>query len=545
MSMEYQYATICEAISEAIPDRPAVIHGDRRYTWAEYEGRAARLAQAFIDAGLRPASKVALFLYNGIEYAESVFAAFKMRGVPINVNYRYLADEVVYVLENCDAEVVVYHASLGDRVREARARCGRVRLWIEVADGTESGLDGVVQYEDVIAGHDPAPWITRYDDDELIIYTGGTTGMPKGVLWGSRTTVEMLLTRLPVMVGLQPVPSPEAAPGLAKQLWDEGAAYVALPACPLMHGTAFLIGLLTPHLLGGTSVLLPQRRFDPAAVWSVIARESIRTAIIVGDPFAKPLLSELDAAKAEGRSYALQRFKFLISSGAMFAAETKAALLDHLPHLTITDALGATEGFMAMDITVRGKDTVTARLTPLPTTKLLRDDDTEIAPGSDEIGMVAVGGNVPQGYYNDPEKTAMVFREIDGVRYSFPGDQGMLAADGSLILLGRGNQSINTGGEKVWPEEVEEVVKTHPAIEDCLVFGVPDDRYGQRVAAVVALTEARELDEEDVRAHVRTSLAAYKAPRSFAVVEQVPRTPSGKADYPAARVLFEQALAPS
>jgi fatty-acyl-CoA synthase len=315
------------------------------------------------------------------------------------------------------------------------------------------------------------------------------------------------------------VPSPEAAPGLAKQLWDEGAAYVALPACPLMHGTAFLIGLLTPHLLGGTSVLLPQRRFDPAAVWSVIERESIRTAIIVGDPFAKPLLSELDA--------------------------TKAALLDHLSHLTITDALGATEGFMAMDITVRGKDTVTARLTPLPTTKLLRDDDTEIAPGSDEIGMVAVGGNVPQGYYNDPEKTAMVFREIDGVRYSFPGDQGMLAADGSLILLGRGNQSINTGGEKVWPEEVEEVVKTHPAIEDCLVFGVPDDRYGQRVAAVVALTGACALDEDDVRAHVGTSLAGYKAPRSFAVVQQVPRTPSGKADYPAARALFEQALAPS
>lgn len=244
MAMEYQYATICEAISEVIPDRPAVIHGARRYSWSEYENRAARLAQAFVEAGLKPASKIALFLYNGIEYAEGVFAAFKLRGVPINVNYRYLADEVVYVLENCDAEVVIYHASLGERVRVARERCRRVKLWIEVADGTDSELDAVTGYEDVIAGHEPAARIRRYDDDELIIYTGGTTGMPKGVLWGTRTTVEMLLTRLPVMVGLRPVPAPEAAPALAKQLWDEGAAYVALPACPLMHGTAFLIGLL-------------------------------------------------------------------------------------------------------------------------------------------------------------------------------------------------------------------------------------------------------------------------------------------------------------
>jgi fatty-acyl-CoA synthase len=198
---------------------------------------------------------------------------------------------------------------------------------------------------------------------------------------------------------------------------------------------------------------------------------------------------------------------------------------------------------MAMDITVTGKETATGRLMPLATTKVLREDDSEIMAGSEEVGIVAVGGNVPIGYYNDPERTAMVFREIDGQRYSFPGDQAMLAVDGSLILLGRGNQSINTGGEKVWPEEVEEAVKTHPSIADCLIFGVGDERYGQRVAAVVALTPGSELDEEDVRAHVRTRLAAYKAPRSFAVVDTVPRTPSGKADYPAARTLYAHAAA--
>jgi acyl-CoA synthetase (AMP-forming)/AMP-acid ligase II len=534
--MEYQYATICEAIADAIPDRIAIVNGARRITWADYERRSACLASALAEAGVGPGSKVGLFLYNGLEYAEGQFAAFKLRAVPINVNYRYLADEVVHVLEDCDAEVVIYHASLAERIADAREDATRVRMWIEVDDGGAGG-DGAEDYEELIAVNTPAPRIARSDDDEFILYTGGTTGMPKGVVYRMASMMEMLLTKLPAMVGLAPVASPAEAVKQAPRLWEDGAAYAALPACPLMHGTGNLIGLLAPHLLGGTSVLLEGRSLDAAEVWTMVEQEGVRTMVIVGDPFAKPLLRAL----GEGGGYHLDHFKYLISSGAMLSAETKRALLDALPHLTITDAIGASEGFMAMDTSVAGTSSQTARFMPLPTTKVFTDDDREVVPGSEEVGLVAVGGNVPLGYYKDERKTAMTFREIGGTLYSFPGDMAKLAADGSLLLLGRGSQCVTTGGEKVFPEEVEEVVKQHPAVDDCLVVGLADEQYGQRVAAVVAVLVGQQVSEDDLVEHVRGKLARYKAPREILFADSVPRTPSGKPDYANARALFARA----
>ena len=277
----------------------------------------------------------------------------------------------------------------------------------------------------------------------------------------------------------------------------------------------------------------------PAEIWSVTERHGVGTMVIVGDAFARPLLRRLDEDRAAGRSYDLSRFRFVISSGAMFAAETKAALLDHIPHLTIIDTIGASEGLMGMAVTVKGAPAETGRFLPFPTTKVFTDDGREVAPGSGEVGFLAAGGNVPVGYHKDEAKSARTFREFGGVRYSLPGDLATVNADGTITLLGRGNHCINSGGEKVFPEEVEEAVKTHPAVEDCLVFGVDDERFGQRVVAVVSPAEAGDPPTEgDLIAHVRTRLAPYKAPRQVAVVDAVPRTPSGKADYAAARALL-------
>jgi fatty-acyl-CoA synthase len=538
--MEFHYATVWEAIADAVPEQAALIQGSRTVGWRDYEQRSARLAAGLVAAGLTEGSKVALYLPNCPEYAEAQFAAFKLRAVPVNVNYRYMADELAYLLADSDAEAVVYDAGLADRVASARFRGDRVKLWIEVGDAGAPRLDGAVPYEAVVVDHDPLPRATRSPDDAYILYTGGTTGLPKGVVYRIGPMVAGFLSQLPVSAGLAPILDPADAAAAARQLADEGRPYTALPACPLMHGTGAWAGLLGPHLLGGTTVLTKNRSLDPAEIWSVTERHGVGTMVIVGDAFARPLLRQLEEDRAAGRVYDLGRFRFVISSGAMFAAETKAALLEHIPHLTIIDAIGASEGLMGMAVTVTGAPAETGRFLPFPTTKVFTDDGREVAPGSGEVGFLAAGGNVPVRYHKDEAKSATTFRDFGGVRYSLPGDLATVNADGTITLLGRGNHCINTGGEKVFPEEVEEAAKTHPAVEDCLVFGVEDERFGQRVVAVVSAADAGALPaEEDVIAHVRARLAPYKAPRRVVVTERVPRTPSGKADYAAARALLQ------
>ncbi len=536
--MEMHFADVWEAIADTVPDAIAVVHGDRRFTWAAYEDRAARMAGAFASAGLTQDAKVGLFLYNGPEYLEAQFAAFKQRLSPINVNYRYLDDELRYLLDNADAEALVFHSSLGDRVARVVGYLPRLRLLVEVDDGAGAGqVDGAARYEDVLSAHEPAPHIARAEDDIYMLYTGGTTGMPKGVMYAVGGMTEGLITASYPAVGLAPPTTAGEIPDLVRGLHAAATAPIVIPACPLMHGTGMWLGAMLAHNAGGTTVTLTGRSFDAHELWATVARERVNVVTIVGDAFAKPMLAALDEASERGEPYDTSSLGFVVSSGVMFAAEGKDALIERIPQVVIVDAIGSTEGGMGVQLTAKGLPVQTARFAQLPTTKVFTDDGREVTPGSGEAGLVAAGGNVPLGYYKDEEKSARTFKVIDGKRYSFPGDWATVEADGSITLLGRGSQCINTAGEKVFPEEVEEAVKRYPGVYDCLVVGVPDDRFGERVAAVVSLAHGASVTADELMASCRTQLAAYKAPRQIVFVDDVPRAPNGKADYRTAKTL--------
>ncbi|CDO30875.1 acyl-CoA synthetase [Mycolicibacterium porcinum] len=532
--MELQFATIWEAIAEAVPDQIAVVYGSRRIAWGEYERRAAQLASALSERGLGTGSKIGLLLYNCNEYVEAQFAGFKLRAVPVNVNYRYLDQELSYVIDNSDSEAVVYHSSLSDRVAGIRDHLPRVKLWVEVDDGGPH-LDGSIGYEDLLAAFNPAPPSPRSGNDIYMLYTGGTTGNPKGVLYQQESFIQQYLRQVPALMGRTPCKSGEEAVDLARTLAGEDAQPSSMPVCPLMHGSGQWAGVFAPHLFGGKTVLLTSRSLDPVEIWDTAERESVSSMVIVGDAFARPLLRHL--AESE-RVYDLTALNQLYSSGAMLSADIKDRLLDHIRHMAIVDTIGGSEGALGAEVTKRGGSVETAAFQLFPSTKVFTNDGVEVTPGSGEVGYLAASGSIPYGYYKDPDKSAATFREINGVRYSFLGDMATVRADGSIHLIGRGNTCINTGGEKVYPEEVEEAAKTHPAIEDCLVFGIPDERFGQRVAAVAERAPGTETDAAEIIEHIRAQLAGYKAPRDILFVAQVPRTPTGKADYPAARDMY-------
>jgi len=540
------WATVWESVSDVVPDAPAVTNGTVTRSWREFDDRAARLAAAYVEAGLRPDSKVALYLYNGNEYLEAQYGCFKMRGVAINVNYRYLDDELWYLLDNSDTEALVYHTSLGDRVARVIDRLPDIKLLIEVDDGGESLGDRAVPYDRVIADHDPMPRIERSEDDIYMLYTGGTTGMPKGVMYPMGDHTGFFLNLAFPAIGLEPTDdAAQIAPIVEQRHSTQGGGSVSITGAPLMHGTGLWLGAMMHHLAGGHVVTLTNRSFDAHEMLGSIQHHRCTHATIVGDSFAKPIIAAFDEAADRGEPYDASSLQMIISSGVMWTAEVKAALLDRMPQLVLLDAMGSTEGSMGSQVTTRGAVTETAKFSANPTTKVFKEDDTEVEPGSGEIGMIALSGMTPLGYFKDPEKSARTFRTIDGVRYSFPGDLGQITADGTLILLGRGSQVINSGGEKIYPEEVEEAVKRHPGVIDCLVVGVDDDRFGQAVTAVAALADGVEADEADVIATVKEQLAHYKAPKRVVFVAHVPRAPNGKADYKSARQLATDALAPS
>ncbi|MEZ5282308.1 MAG: AMP-binding protein [Acidimicrobiales bacterium] len=537
--MDAHFGAIWEAVADAVPDQAAVVQGNRTISWGEYERRAARLAQALLDAGLGPQSKVGMYLYNSPEYCETNFAAMKIGGVPINVNYRYLDDELVYLLDNADIEALVYHRSLADRVQRLQGRLGKVKVLVEVDDegaGPGTAVDGASAYDNIQASLQPAARRPPGVDDIYMLYTGGTTGMPKGVMYGLGDFTSFFLQSYPPMIGQPPIERVADVIDSARAAYESGRPLVAMSGPPLMHGTGCWLGMMTPHMFGGTAVLLESRHLDAVEVWDTVERNGVQHLIIVGDAFAKPLLRALE--DAPGR-WDLSSLQLLISSGAMFSTPVKLGLIKHIPQVAIADVLGSTEGGMGTSITT--KDTPageTAQFALNPTSKVFLDDGTEVEPGSGQVGMVANGGLVPLGYYKDPEKSARTFREVNGQRFSFPGDMATIAADGTLVLFGRGSNCINTGGEKVYPEEVEEAVKAHPAVEDALVFGVPDDRFGERVVGVVSLSPGAAAEPDQIIEDTKTRVAGYKVPKQLSVVERVPRAPNGKADYPAAKALF-------
>ncbi len=526
--MKWCFAEVFETVASLVPDSVALVNGEVRRTWRDYEDRAARIAQGLADAGVGHDSKVGLYGYNSNEYLEAQFGVFKTRGVPVNVNYRYVEHELLYLLENADAEAIFFDAQFAPRLAAIRDRLPKLKLFVQIDDGSGQQLPGAVDFEAMIAAHGRLPRQDYSEDDVYMLYTGGTTGMPKGVMYRQGDFTLGLGA-----AGLGP-DAPKTGEGLiagVQTLHEQGAAPISLAACPLMHGTGLWLGVFIPHFLGGTAVTFRNEHFDPHAVWRLVVSERIMAVVIVGDAFAKPMLAALRAAQAAGTPYDLTSLKQIISSGVMFSTEVKRGLLE-FADVTILDAMGSTEGSMGSSVVSReAPPGETARFVRNPTTKVFNERDEEVQPGSDEIGMIANGGFAPLGYYKDPEKSARTFRVIDGQRYSFPGDFARIAADGSLILLGRGSVCINTGGEKVFPEEVEEALKAHDSVWDALVVGVPDERFGERVTAVISPHPGHVIDESELSAFVRTRIAGYKTPRRLIVVDTVQRAANGKADY--------------
>jgi fatty-acyl-CoA synthase len=531
-----------ESIADVIGDSPALTHGDVTRTWTQYDDRAARLARAMVDAGLGADSKVGLYLYNCNEYLEAHYAAFKFRGVPVNVNYRYLDEELWYLLDNSDAEALFFHSTLGDRVARVVDRLPKLKLVVEVSDSADHHVAKALAYESVVSGHSPMKRITRSEDDTYMLFTGGTTGMPKGVMYKMGAMAQGFITGGLPLVGMAPPATVDELPAVVRAGVESGAGVVSLPGCPLMHGTGIWIGAMMPHIGGAHVITMKSRSFDAVEMLETIEARKISMAVVVGDSFVKPIIRAIDDAAEQNRTYDLSSLKLMLSSGVMWTAEVKEQLLDRVEHLVLVDAMGSTEGSMGTQITMKGLPPQTAKFSQMPTTKVFTDDDREVVPGSGEVGKVAAGGSVPFGYFKDPEKSAKTFRTINGVAYSFPGDLAMVAEDGSLILLGRGSQVINSGGEKIFPEEVEEAVKRVAGVQDCLVVGVDDEKFGQAVTAVASLAPGQSVGEATVIASVKNQLAGYKAPKRVVFVASVPRAPNGKADYKTAKAMAVEAL---
>jgi fatty-acyl-CoA synthase len=526
--VNWNFATVWESVGDALPDHLALVQGDRRRTWREFDERAARLAGGLRAAGLGPGSKVASYLYNGNEYMEGVFGSFKLRAVPVNVNYRYLEDELVYLLDNSDAEALLFHGSLGDRVAKVLDRAPHVKLWVQVDDGAPV-QEFAVAYEDLLAANEQMERIERTGDDLYFLYTGGTTGMPKGVMWRNEDLYGVLGESAYPLVGATTPERAEDAGEIAVAAIEAVGRRVHLPASPLMHGTG-AFSSFQALFLGGTIVTLEGRHFDPHEMWQTVQREKVTQMAIVGDAFGKPMVRALEEAEADGKPYDISSLQLIISSGVIWSAEVKHALMARAACFCL-DSLGSSEGVgFANSMSAPGSEQPTAKFTIGAHAKVLLEDGTEVEPGSEEVGLLALGGFLPSGYYKDETKSDATFRVLQGRRWSIPGDFARVETDGTIVLLGRGSVCINSGGEKVFPEEVEEAVKLHPAVSDCLVVGVPDDRFGEAVTAVVALRHGAEASGDEITTAL-DALARYKRPRNFVFVPEVLRGPNGKADY--------------
>jgi acyl-CoA synthetase (AMP-forming)/AMP-acid ligase II len=518
----WNFADVWEVIAEERPDADAIVQGDRRYSWAAFNRRAGGLAATLLSFRPERQASVAEYLYNSPEYLEAVFASWKAGLVPVNTNYRYADDELVYLWDNADVAVVVFDEVFLERVERVRPRLPRIKGWVVVGEG--DAPEWAVRYQDAIA---PAPATApRTPDDLYLLYTGGTTGMPKGVMWRQDDLFAVLnrtaAVRYPEEGGLDGVRHILRNPN-PKRPSPRG-----LPGPPLMHGTAAFAAFTTLDS-GGCVVLLPGRHFDAVELLDTIERQRVTEMSIVGDAFAKPILAELDASPGK---WDLSSLWLIVSSGVMWSAETKAGLLRHHPKLNLIDALGSSEAIgLAQSRSSAGGTSQTGGFVLSASSRVIDDDGKDVVPGSGQAGLVAVRGRVPLGYYKDPAKSAATFRVIDGVRWSIPGDWATVDADGTIQLLGRGSNCINTGGEKVFPEEVEEALKTHPAVADAVAVGIPHPRFGEAVVAVVQPADGAEVDEAEVIAHVKGRLASFKAPKHVLAVASIGRDTNGKVDY--------------
>ncbi len=525
-------AAIHEAIAAAVPDRECLVYRDRRFDWAAVTDRTRRLADVLgrhhlgchrSRAELRGwesgQDAVALYLRNGNEYLEGMLGAFKARCVPFNVNYRYVDEELRYLFHDAGARAVIFHRSFAPALARIRDALGGVRLWLQVDDGSgAASLPGALDYEEALAGGAPRPPADLSPDDLYMLYTGGTTGMPKGVLWRQQDLYRAALSG--------PRPSTTAAEFAARARARPGPR--VLPAPPFMHGAAHWSAFSMWNLGGTVIVQSETAHLDPHDVWSTVERERAEVLLVVGDAFVRPLLDALDAG-----DYDLGSLRMVTSGGAILTASLKAALLERLPGIRIRDALGSSEsGGQAVQITT-AEAPVTSGDFELEGDNVVLSDDLGrvLAPGDAERGWLARRGSVPLGYLGDPEKTGRTFPTVDGVRYAVPGDRASLDARGRLLLHGRDSVTINSGGEKIFAEEVEQALKHHPAVYDAVVVGTPSERWGQQVTALVRLRPGETPAEASLRATAAEHIAAYKLPKAFVFLDELVRSPSGKADY--------------
>jgi acyl-CoA synthetase (AMP-forming)/AMP-acid ligase II len=529
----FNLADFIEHTVDAVPDRTALIFGERHLTFAELEARANRLAHHLVSQGVGRDDHVAVYSYNSFEFVEAMLAAYKLRAVPINVNYRYVPDELLYLLDNSDAVALVHQARFGANVAAIRDRLPLLRHVLTVDDDTGTPPpDGALPYEDALAAASPErDFEPRSDDDIYILYTGGTTGYPKGVVWRHEDVWRVLGGGIDFRTGERIEDEHQMS-----RLAAESEPSIGLVLAPLMHGAAQW-GTLGALIRGTTSVLLPH--FDAHAVWAAVERYRIATLAITGDAMARPLIDALREA-----SYDTSSLMAISSTAAVFSPAVKDELFELLPDLFISEAVGSSEGgFNGMRLVEKGNTALAGggliNVDRGPGTIVIDEHDRPVQPG--EVGRMARGGNVPLEYYKDPEKSAATFITVDGMRYSVPGDMARLELDGTMTLLGRGSQCINSGGEKVFPEEVEAALKAHPKVFDALVVGVADERWGQRVAALVEPRPGEVPTLEELDEHCRTKLAGYKVPKELHLVPTVPRHPSGKPDYRRAKAVAEGA----
>jgi fatty-acyl-CoA synthase len=526
--MSWNFGDIFDALDAALPGDDAVlIQGDRTLTRAEVSRRSNNLAAQLIERGAKPGDKVAFYMRNCPEYLELLEACCKARLVHVNVNFRYRDEELWYIFDNSDAKFVVFGEEFAGQCEALTGRLPRTEGWVQIG-GEPAGF--ATAYETLAETGDGTPLgIERSPDDLLFIYTGGTTGMPKGVMWAAQDMWGALGAggNAPANGGEKPE-SVEVHVANAKKF---GQPPRQLPACPLMHGTGLLTAINT-LASGGCIVLLESPGFDPVELFEVVQRTEADSTVIVGDAFARPMLNALEA---EPGRFDLNALKVIISSGVMWSNDVKQGLLKHHPGVLLADMFGSSEavGF-GSSVTSAKSGTKTAKFEIGPDCKVFTEDHREVEPGSGERGFIARRGPIPTGYYKDAEKTQKTFPTIDGVRYSIPGDWCTVESDGTLTLLGRGSVCINTAGEKVYPEEVEEALKTHPSVEDALVVGVADEKWGQAVTGIVETAPGIQFDEQALRDHVREHLAGYKTPKHVLQVEKMFRAPNGKADYKSA-----------
>ncbi|MBV8986897.1 MAG: acyl-CoA synthetase [Acidimicrobiia bacterium] len=522
--MDFNLADIFETIVDVVPDREAIVCEDDRLTYAELEEKANRLGHHLQEAGVQPGQHVGVQLYNSIEYLTTAVACLKIRAVPVNVNYRYVEEELSYLYNDADLVALVVHRELASRAAAVRTEKLKHVVLVDDDSGADlGGLDAVPWDEAILKGSPERGFGPRSGDDLYIIYTGGTTGMPKGVMWRQEDIF------FSGMGGGDPAGRPAERP---EQIAEQAAGRdpsATFPMAPLMHGAAQLASFICFHW-GGKVVL--QHKFEPKAALRLMEREKVNTVSLVGDAMARPLADALDEPDA---NYDLSSLIVISSAGAVFSDAVRDQLKEHLPNIFLVDAYGASETGHQGTMAAESSPEKGLRFTMNDNTTVLDDDLKPVEPGSGVVGRVALKGHVPLGYYNDPEKTATTFKEIDGQRWVLPGDMATIEADGTVLVFGRGSVCINSGGEKIYPEEVEAALKSHPDVFDAVVVGVKDEKWGERVTALVQARPGRTLDPDEVVAHCRTKVAGYKAPRQIYVLDELVRSPSGKADYPWAR----------